>query len=36
MDPDQTALCSGSTLFVYGASNILMDDKNIPFVTMRF
>ena len=40
MDPDQTAptgaLLSGSTLFVYEASNILVDDKNIQFVTMRF
>ena len=35
MDPDQTALTgeirSGSTLFVYEASNILVDDKNIHF-----
>ena len=30
MDPDQTAL------FVYEASNILVDDKNIHFVIMRF
>ena len=31
MDPDQTApvgaVLSGSTLFVYAASNILVDDK---------
>ena len=26
---------SGSTLFVYEASNILVDDKNIHFVIMR-
>ena len=42
MDPDQTApihvgaVLSGSTLFVYEASNILLDDKNIHFVIMRF
>ena len=40
MDPDQTAptraVCSGSTLFVYKASNSLVDDKNIHFVIMRF
>ena len=37
MDPDQTApVGSGSTLFVYEASNILVDDKNIHFVIMRF
>ena len=40
MDPDQTAptgaVCSGSTLFVYEASNILVYDKNIHFVIMRF
>ena len=39
MDPDQTptgAICSGSILFVYEASNILVDDKNIHFVIMRF
>ena len=40
MDPDQTAptgaVCYGSTLFVYEASNILVDDKNIHFVIMRF
>ena len=33
MDPDQTAparaVCSGSTLFVYEASNIIVDDNNI-------
>ena len=31
MDPDQT----GSTLFVFEASNILVDDKNIRFAIMR-
>ena len=40
MDPDQTAptgaVRSGSILFVYEASNILVDDKNIHFVIMRF
>ena len=41
MNPDQTAptgpVWSGSTLFVYGASNILVDDKkNIHFVIMSF
>ena len=40
MYPDQTALTgavwSGSTLFVYEVSNILVDDKNIHFVIMRF
>ena len=42
MDPDQTApihvgaVLYGSTLFVYEASNILLDDKNIHFVIMRF
>ena len=40
MYPDQTApigaVCSGSTLFVYEASYILVDDKNIHFVIMRF
>ena len=40
VDPDQTAptgaVWSGSTLFVYEASNILVDDKNIHFVIMRF
>ena len=35
MDPDQTAP-TGSTLFVYEASNILVDDKNIHFVIIRF
>ena len=35
MNPDQTAP-TGSTLFVYEASNILVDDKNIRFVLMRF
>ena len=36
MDPDQTAptgaVLSGSTLFIYEASNSLVDDKNILFV----
>ena len=40
MDPDQTAptgaVLSGSTLFVYEASNIVVDDKNIKVVNMRF
>ena len=37
MDPDQTAPTGpGSTLFMYEASNILEDDKNIHFVIMRF
>ena len=40
MDPDKTApkgaVLSGSTLFVHEASNILVDDKNIHFVMMRF
>ena len=38
VDPDQTApeVWSGSTLFVYEASNIWVDDKNIHFVIMRF
>ena len=40
MDHDQTArieaVSSGSTLFVYGASNILVDDKNIHFVIVLF
>ena len=40
MDPDQTAptgaVLSGSALFVCEASNILVDDKNIQFVIMRF
>ena len=39
VDPDQTApigaVWSGSTLFVYEASHILVDDKNIHFVIMR-
>ena len=35
MNPNQTAP-TGSTLFVYEASNILVDDKNIHFVIMRF
>ena len=40
MDPDQAApigaVWSGSTLFVYKASNILVDNKNMHFVIMRF
>ena len=40
MDPDQTAptgaVLSGSTLFINGASNSLVDGKNIHFVIMRF
>ena len=40
MDLDQTAptgtVWSVSTLFVYEASNILVGDKNILFVIMRF
>ena len=40
MDPDQTtpkgAVCSGSTLFIYEASNSSVDDINIHFVIMRF
>ena len=40
MDPDQTAptgaVCSGFTLFIYEASNSLVDDKTIHFVIMRF
>ena len=40
MDPDQTAptgaVQSGSALFVFVASHILVDDKNIHFVIMRF
>ena len=40
VDPDQTAptgaVWSGYTLFFYEASNILVDDKNIHFVIMRF
>ena len=37
MDPDQTApfFLSGSTLFVYEATNILADNKNIHFVIMH-
>ena len=35
MDPDQTAP-TGSALFVFEASHILVDDKNIHFVIMRF
>ena len=34
MDPDQTptgAICSGSILFVYKASNILVDDTKHTF-----
>ena len=30
------AVWSGSTLFIYEASNSLVDDKNIQFVIMRF
>ena len=40
MDPDQTApigaVLSGSTMFIYEASNSLVDDKNIHFVIMLF
>ena len=37
MDPVQTAPTgSGSTLFVYEASIILVGEKNIHFVIMRF
>ena len=40
MDPDQIAptgaVRSRSTLLVYEASNILVGDKNIYFVTKRF
>ena len=40
MDPDQTAptgaVWSWSTVFIYEASNILVEDKNIHFVIMRF
>ena len=40
MDPDQTAptgaVCSGSSLFVFEASHILVDNKNIHIVIMRF
>ena len=40
VDPDQTAptgaVWSGSTLFIYEASNSLVDDKNIQLVIKRF
>ena len=40
MDPDQTAptgaVWSGSALFVFEASDILVDNKNIYFVIMLF
>ena len=40
MDPNQTApkgaVRLGSTLLNYETSNILVDDKNIHFVIMRF
>ena len=42
MDPNQTApapigaVLSGFLLFIYEASNSLLDDKNIQFVIMRF
>ena len=40
MDPDLTAptgaVWSGFTLFIYEASNSLVDDKNIQIVIMRF
>ena len=40
MYPGQTAprgaVRSGSALFVFEASHILVDDKNIHFVIMRF
>ena len=40
MDPNQTAptgaVWSGSMLFIYEASNILVGDKYIYFVIMRF
>ena len=40
MHPDQTAptgaVWSGCTLFIYEASNSLVDDKNMHFVSMRF
>ena len=40
MDPVQIApvgaVCSASIMFVYEASNILVDDKNIHVVIMRF
>ena len=39
MDPDQTAptgaVCSGSALVIYEASNILVGVKNIHLVIMR-
>ena len=39
MDPDQTAptgaVSSGSSLFIYEASNSLLDTKNIQFVIMH-
>ena len=35
MDPDQTAP-TRFTLFIYEASNSLVDDKNIHFVIMCF
>ena len=39
MDPDQIApteaVLSGSTLFVFEASNILVDEKNIHDVIIR-
>ena len=35
MDSDQTAP-TGFTLFIYEASNSLVDDKNMHFVIMRF
>ena len=38
MDPDQTAptVWSGSALFVFEASHVLVDNKNIHFVIIRF
>ena len=36
MDPDQTAPTGASTLFVYEASNILVDNNNINFGIMRY
>ena len=40
VDPDKTvptgAVWSGSTLFIFEASNSLVDDKNIHFVIMCF
>ena len=35
MNPDQTAT-TGFTLFIYEASNRLVNDKNIHFVIMHF